>query len=43
MFHRGVNWDQIVQTYKNNHIVMKNYQIFDMDPADFEKKSNKAV
>ncbi|CAD8086749.1 unnamed protein product [Paramecium sonneborni] len=43
MFHRGVNWEQIVEAYKRHNIVMKNYQIFDMDAKDFEKKSNKAV
>ncbi|CAD8131561.1 unnamed protein product [Paramecium pentaurelia] len=43
MFHRGVNWEQIVDAYKRHNIVMKNYQIFDMDSEDFEKKSNKAV
>lgn len=43
MYHRGVNWEEIKEKYKLHGITVKNYEIFDMDPMDFEKKANKAV
>ncbi|CAD8193164.1 unnamed protein product [Paramecium pentaurelia] len=43
IYHRGVDWDEIQNTYKKNDIIMKNFEIFDMDPIDFEKKALKAV
>lgn len=43
MHHRGINWDSIKEGYKTYDIVMRNFEIFDMDPIDFEKKANKAV
>lgn len=41
--HRGVDWEEILRSYKKYEIHMKNYEIFDMDPVDFEKKAHKAV
>ncbi|CAD8198165.1 unnamed protein product [Paramecium octaurelia] len=43
IYHRGVDWDEIQNTYKKNDMIMKNFEIFDMDPVDFEKKAFKAV
>ncbi|CAD8107704.1 unnamed protein product [Paramecium sonneborni] len=43
IYHRGVDWDEIQNSYKKNEIIMKNFEIFDMDPIDFEKKAFKAV
>ncbi|CAK66715.1 unnamed protein product (macronuclear) [Paramecium tetraurelia] len=43
VYHRGVDWDEILASYKKHNIYMKNFEIFDMDPQDFEKKITKAV
>lgn len=43
VYHRGVDWDEILSSYKKHNIYMKNFEIFDMDPQDFEKKISKAV
>ncbi|CAK57868.1 unnamed protein product (macronuclear) [Paramecium tetraurelia] len=43
VYHRGVDWDEILSSYKKHNIQMKNFEIFDMDPQDFEKKILKAV
>ncbi|CAD8118214.1 unnamed protein product [Paramecium sonneborni] len=43
VYHRGVDWDEILSSYRKHNIFMKNFEIFDMDPQDFEKKISKAV
>ncbi|KAM3140330.1 hypothetical protein pb186bvf_007490 [Paramecium bursaria] len=43
MYHRGVDWDRIQSIYNKNQIYMINYEIIDMDPKDFIKRSVKAV